>query len=42
MDLIRKHLDEFNKIILDLIVIIGVEIDQEDHGILLLSSLPNA
>lgn len=41
MDL-RKHLDEFNKIIVDLKVIIGVEIDQEDHAILLLSSPPNA
>lgn len=37
---LRKHLDEFNRIILDL-TSIGVEIDQEDQAILslMLSSL---
>ena len=35
----RKHLDEFNKIMLNLNKI-GVKIEEEDHAILLLSSLP--
>lgn len=36
---IRKHMDEFNKIILDL-KNINIRIDEEDCAILLLSSLP--
>ena len=36
---LRKHLDEFNRIVLDLSNI-GVKIEDEDQGILLLSSLP--
>uniref|UniRef100_A0A803P852 CCHC-type domain-containing protein n=1 Tax=Cannabis sativa TaxID=3483 RepID=A0A803P852_CANSA len=38
---LRKHLDEFNQIILDLSNI-GVKIEDEDKGILLLSSLPKS
>lgn len=38
---LMKHLDEFNTIIFDLIAI-GVEIDQDDQYIMLLSSLPMA
>uniref|UniRef100_A0A803NRR8 Retrovirus-related Pol polyprotein from transposon TNT 1-94 n=1 Tax=Cannabis sativa TaxID=3483 RepID=A0A803NRR8_CANSA len=36
---LKNHLDEFNRIILDLSNI-GVKIEDEDQGILLLSSLP--
>ena len=35
----RKHLDEFNKIMLNLNKI-GVKLEEEDHAIILLSSLP--
>ena len=38
---LRKHLDEFNKIVLELNNI-GVKIDEEDQGIILLSSLPKS
>uniref|UniRef100_A0A803PVB6 Integrase catalytic domain-containing protein n=1 Tax=Cannabis sativa TaxID=3483 RepID=A0A803PVB6_CANSA len=38
---LRKHLGEFNQIILDLSNI-GVKIEDEDQGILLLSSLPKS
>uniref|UniRef100_A0A803P381 Integrase catalytic domain-containing protein n=1 Tax=Cannabis sativa TaxID=3483 RepID=A0A803P381_CANSA len=38
---LRKHLDEFNRIILDLSNI-GVKIEDEDQGILLLSTLPKS
>lgn len=38
---LRKHLDEFKRIILDRTAI-GVEIDQEDQCNMLLSSLPKA
>ena len=38
---LRKHLDEFNRIILELNNI-GVRIDEEDQGIILLSSLPKS
>lgn len=38
---IRKHLDEYNRIILDLHSV-GVKIEEEDQGIILLSSLPKA
>uniref|UniRef100_A0A803NRR5 CCHC-type domain-containing protein n=1 Tax=Cannabis sativa TaxID=3483 RepID=A0A803NRR5_CANSA len=38
---LRKHLDELNKIILELNNI-GVKIDEEDQGIVLLSSLPKS
>lgn len=36
---LRRHMDDFNKIILDL-KNIDIMIDEEDHAILLLSSLP--
>ena len=36
---LRKHLDEFNKVMLDL-TNIGAKIDEEDQAIILLSSLP--
>uniref|UniRef100_A0A803Q7M7 Retrovirus-related Pol polyprotein from transposon TNT 1-94 n=1 Tax=Cannabis sativa TaxID=3483 RepID=A0A803Q7M7_CANSA len=38
---LRKHLDEFNRIILEMSNI-GVKIDEKDHGIILLSSLPKS
>lgn len=36
---LRRHLDDFNKIILDL-NILGVKFDEEEQAIILLSSLP--
>lgn len=36
---LRKHMDNFNRIILDLKNIV-VKIQEEDHAIILLSSLP--
>ncbi|KAL3623657.1 hypothetical protein CASFOL_032473 [Castilleja foliolosa] len=38
---IRKHMDEYNKILLDLNAV-GVKIDEEDQAIILLSSLPKS
>lgn len=37
----RKHLDDFNRIMLDLTAV-GVNIDEEDQAIILLSSLPKS
>jgi len=37
---LKKHVDDFNKIIMDL-KSVNMKTDDEDHAIILLSSLPN-